>query len=274
MRLTDTHCHLDYEKFSPDRAEVLQRAWEAGLEKILIPGLNLESSHAALALAERDPRLFAAVGIHPSDALTWQENSLAALREMAQSNRVKAIGEIGLDYYWDDAPHPLQHSILQAQLQLAEELRLPVILHLREAADAPEGSCSQDLLAILRPWAQRLQAQNNPLAQRPGVFHSFSGSAEVARQALALGFYIGISGPITYKNAETKRQILANLPQEKILLETDSPFLAPTPQRGKRNEPAFVRHIADKIAEIHQQNPEETAAQTYQNAARLFAWEE
>ncbi len=273
MNLTDTHCHLDYEKFDADRAEVLSRAREAGLTRILVPGLELRSSRAAVKLAEDCPWVFAALGVHPSDALTWDPQTIPALRELAAlSQKVVAIGEIGLDYYWNHAPHSHQQKVLRQQLDLAAELELPVVIHLREAGDATDGPCSSDLLEILGEWVNRLRAQKNPLVERPGVLHSFSGSRQTAEKALALNFYIGITGPVTYKNAETKRQVVAGLPLDKILIETDAPFLAPVPQRGKRNEPAFVRHIADKIAEIHSRHPEEIAAITTANAERLFAW--
>jgi TatD DNase family protein len=146
------------------------------------------------------------------------------------------------------------------------------VLHLREAGDAPDGDCASDLLNVLEEWVGRLRMGQNPLAERPGVLHSFSGSHVTAEKAIQLNFYIGVTGPVTYKNAETKRQVLGALPLDRILIETDAPFLAPVPQRGKRNEPAFVRHIADKIAEIQSQNSEEIAAITTANAARLFSW--
>ncbi len=286
MNLTDTHCHLDFEKFDVDRPEVLQRAWKAGLTRILIPGLDLASSRSAVKLAESHPNLFAAIGVHPTEALKWNENSLSELRKLAASDdsrrraqsretlrpKIKAIGEIGLDYYWDAAPHDIQQEALKEQLNLAGELGLPVVLHLREAGDAPDGECAQDLLKILEEWVSRLQSSQNLLAERPGVLHSFSGNLATARKALQLNFYIGITGPLTYKNAESKRQLVKSLPLDKILLETDAPYLAPVPQRGRRNEPAFVRHIADKIAEIHSKHTEEIAALTTANAARLFAW--
>jgi TatD DNase family protein len=279
MNLTDTHCHLDFEKFEPDRPDVLTRAREAGLTRILIPGIDLPSSRRAVELAESDPLLFAAVGIHPTDALKvesqksdLQLSTLDELRILAQSPRVVAIGEIGLDYYWDSAPHDVQKDVLKEQLQLAGELQLPVVVHLREKGDAEEGDCASDLLQILEEWAKKLQGDKNPLAERPGVLHSFSGSKATALKALQLNFFIGFTGPITYKNAENKREVARSLPLERILIETDAPFLAPIPQRGKRNEPAFVTHIAGKIAEIHNITPQEAAAITANNARRLFLW--
>lgn len=287
MLLTDTHCHLDFEKFDADRPEVLQRAWEAGLTRILVPGLTLASSVSVVKLAESRPNLFAAIGIHPTEALTWNENSLDELRQLfmeSASNltgkqviapalqKIVAIGEIGLDYYWDAAPHDIQQRALKEQLNLAAELGLPVVLHLREAGDAPEGECASDLLNILEEWVNRLQSSQNRLAGRPGVLHSFSGNLATAEKALQLNFYIGITGPVTYKNAESKRQLVKALPLDKILIETDAPYLPPAPRRGQRNEPAFARYIADKIAEIHSRSTEEIAALTTASAARLFAW--
>jgi TatD DNase family protein len=272
LELTDTHCHLDFEKFDPDRPEVLTRARAVGVTRILIPGLDQASSLRAVKLAESEPILYAAVGFHPTDVGTWTCDSAPALAELAKNPRVVAIGEIGLDYYWDAAPQALQREVLQEQLDLAATLQLPVVIHMREKDDAPDGDCAADLIKILGEWVTRLRAEKNPLATRPGVLHSFSGSRQTAEKALDLQFYIGITGPVTYKNAETKRQVAAGLPLDKILLETDAPFLAPAPQRGKRNEPAFVYHIADKIAELHHQNPEEVAARTTANAVRLFAW--
>ncbi len=284
MALTDTHCHLDFEKFDVDRPEVLQRAWDAGLTRILIPGIDRASSLAAVKLAESHPNLFAAIGVHPTEAQTWETETKDALRALARPHpsagkkglggerKIVAIGEIGLDYYWDAAPHDVQQKALKEQLNLAAELELPVVIHLRETDDAPDGECASDLLTILEEWVNRLQRSQNPLAERPGVLHSFSGNLATATKALQFNFYIGITGPVTYKNAESKRQLVKALPLDKILIETDAPYLAPVPQRGRRNEPAFVRHIADKIAEIHSKSTEEIAALTTANAARLFAW--
>jgi TatD DNase family protein len=280
VNLTDTHCHLDLEQFDADRDEVLERAWAAGLTRILIPGLDLESSQRAVKLAGSHPNLFAAIGVHPNDSLKWDENSKDRLKQLfATSGRtttgrakIVAIGEIGLDYYWDDAPHDQQRMVLEEQLALAAELQLPVVLHMREANNILEGDCARDLLEILLKWAQSLLVDNNPLAERPGVLHSFSGSKSTAEKAVNLNFYIGITGPVTFKNAQARCELVETIPLERLLIETDAPFLAPVPQRGRRNEPAFVAHIADKIAEIHLRNPEEIAAFTTANAQRLFVW--
>lgn len=284
--LTDTHCHLDFNKFDDDRDAVIQRALEAGVERILIPAIELESCKAVIRLANSHPNLFAAVGFHPTELNGWNDDSIETLRGMIFPHPVSlsqrergwgegklvAIGEIGLDYYWQAAPREIQREALRAQLKLAAQTGLPVILHLREKDDALQGEAAADLLELLREWSAALQRENNPLAQRPGVLHSFSGSLETAQAALALGFFLGITGPVTYKNAEARREVVKSLPLERVLIETDSPFLAPVPQRGKRNEPAFVCAIADKIAEIHHLSPPELAAITSENARRLFGW--
>lgn len=270
--LTDTHCHLDLDKFDHDRQDVLSRAWEAGVNRILIPGVDLRSSGRALKVAESHPKLYAAIGVHPSDSLTWNGQTISALRELSRSQKVVAIGEIGLDYYWDSAPHDHQQKVLSEQLALAAELELPIAIHLREKEDKLEGDCACDLLQILKSWVGQLKSQNNPLAERPGVLHSFSSSYEVAKQAMDLGFYIGVTGPVTFNNAQTRQEIIAQLRLENILIETDAPYLSPVPRRGKRNEPANVVFIADKIAEIQLTTREQVAKITTANANRSFCW--
>jgi TatD DNase family protein len=273
--LTDTHCHLDFNKFDEDRDAVIQRALGAGVERLLIPALELKSSQAIIELADSHPNLFAAVGFHPTDLDGWDESSAENLRNLAQSaDKVIAIGEIGLDYYWVKEPEKQakQRHILKEQLRLAREAGLPVIIHMREANDAWFGPASVDLLEILTEWQGRLTAENHLLAEKPGVLHSYNGNLETAQKAIAHNFYIGVTGPVTYKNAEEKRQIIRQLPLERLLIETDAPFLTPVPHRGKRNEPAFVTHIADKIAEIHMTTREQIAAITSANANRLFGW--
>ena len=273
MQLTDTHCHLDMAQFDADRDEVLDRAWQAGLTRILVPGLSIESSRAAVRLAECHPQIVAAIGIHPNESLSWNSEAVGTLHEISLSREVVSIGEIGLDYYWDSTPHPLQQKALREQLSLAEELELPVVVHFREKGDAAIGACTSDLMLILEEWSAGLKRAGNSLAERPGVLHSFSGSLEMAQSAVDLGFSIGISGSITYKNAGLKLQILAAIPLTRILLETDAPFQAPVPHRGKRNEPACVRLIADKIALVHSCTSEQVANATSENARRLFAWD-
>jgi TatD DNase family protein len=193
---------------------------------------------------------------------------------LASHSKVVAVGEIGLDYYWvkEKEKREFQSAALKRQLAFAEDVNKPVVLHLREEKDAWFGEASAELLDILDEWHGGLTERHHPLARKPGVLHSFNGTIETARKALALNFYIGVTGPVTYKNADEKRRVVAQLPLERILIETDAPFLAPVPHRGARNEPAYVRHIADKIGEIHSKDPAEIAKVTTDNAARLFAW--
>lgn len=282
--LTDTHCHLDFNKFDDDRDAVIRRALEAGVGRILIPALELESCKAVIRLADSHPNLFAAVGFHPTELDGWNEESVENLRGMifphpppspsGRGDKIIAIGEIGLDYYWVKEPEKQarQRQVLKEQLRLAREAGLPVVIHMREAEDAWFGQASVDLLEILTEWQGGLAAEGHPLAKKPGVLHSFNGNLETAQKAIAHNFYIGVTGPVTYKNAEEKRQIIRQLPLERLLIETDAPFLTPVPHRGKRNEPAFVTHIADKIAEIHMTTREQVAQITSDNAKYLFGW--
>lgn len=262
--LVDTHCHLDFNAFDADREQVIARARDAGVEKIMDPGINLETSAAALRLAERYPEVFAAVGIHPNDALSMTQSAMDELRQMAQHPRVKAVGEIGLDYYRQHAPHDLQRRIFQEQLELAGELGLPVIIHNREADD--------DLLAALVQWQRALVESGSPLAAHPGVLHSFSSNHNFAARALDLGFMISFAGPITFNNAPALQQTAASLPPDKVLVETDAPFLAPHPHRGDRNEPAYVRLTAEKLAELQNVTSESAIQRVSSNALRLFNW--
>ncbi len=274
--LTDTHCHLDLEKFDPDREAVLSRAIQAGVGRILIPALTLTSSRSVVTLAVSHPVLYAAVGVHPTEALTWTVDTAEELRRLATaasgSSKIVAIGEIGLDYYWNTSPHDLQKKVLLEQLALAAELRLPVIIHFREKGDSLSGPCSTDLVTILRGWVSDLKAEGNPLAERPGVLHSFAGDLATAREAIDLGFFIGVSGPVTYEKTLPRQHLIASLPLNRLLTETDAPFQAPHPHRGKRNEPAFVSLIADKIGLLHSCPPEAAARATSENALRLFNW--
>lgn len=263
--LTDTHCHLNLDAFQETLEQTLERAWERGIERVLIPGTNVGTSRSAVALAERYENLYAAVGVHPGDASTWQPDTLAALRALAQHPKVAAVGEIGLDYYRDRSPRPLQRQVFQAQLALAGELGLPVVVHNRESME--------DMLDDLSTWQDGLEQSGSDLARRPGVLHSYDGTLEDARKAIAKGFYIGISGPVTYKNARDRQSLVSALPLEHLLVETDAPFLTPHPYRGHwPNEPAYVFFVAEKIADLHHLPIETVVQTTGENAAHLFNW--
>ena len=274
MQLTDTHCHLYWHKFDEDREAVIQRAIEAGVAKMLVPGTTLETSQQAIELAEKYEQVYAAVGVHPTDAETFSENILKELYTLAGHEKVVAIGEVGLDYYWvkESEKQQTQKRILNSQVQMAEALNKPLVIHLRESNDATQGPVFDDFFELINPWLEKWIRQNHVLASKPGVLHSFNGEQTLAHKALQAGFLLGVTGPVTYPKNESHRNMIQSLSLERLLIETDSPFLSPVPFRGKRNEPAFVHHIADKIAEIHSKSPAEIAEITTVNAARLFAW--
>jgi TatD DNase family protein len=274
MQLTDTHCHLYWDKFNEDRGEVIRRAIDAGVKRMLVPGTTLETSKQAVQLAETYEQVYAAAGIHPTDVEPVLENEIDVLYKLAEHKKVVAIGEIGLDYYWvkDPEKKKQQKRMLNSQVRMAEALNKPLVIHLREESDAVRGPVFDDFFELIEPWIKKWNHQKHPLGSNPGTLHSFNGNGPLASKGIELGFYLGVTGPVTYpKNAE-HRETIKNIPPERLLIETDSPFLTPVPFRGKRNEPAFVHHIADKIAEIHSKSPAEIAEITTANAARLFAW--
>jgi TatD DNase family protein len=260
--------------FDADRQAVLDRAGRAGVSRIVVPALNHASAYRVIELADSHENVFAAVGIHPTEAEGAGLRAASDWRDLAQRPKVVAVGEVGLDYYWvtDRKARAGQRAVLQQQLALAQQCHLPAILHLREEADAVGGPCSQDMLHLLRDWTRSLQNAGDGLASRPGVLHSFSSSLEVALEAIDLGFLIGFTGPVTFPKADARREVVRDLPLDRIVVETDAPFLAPVPHRGHRNEPAFVAHIADKIAEIQSRTVRDVYNATSANAARLFDW--
>jgi TatD DNase family protein len=266
MTLIDSHCHLDFKDFIADRSEVIQRALNSGVSTMLNPSTDIENSKQVSNFAEQYPEVYAAVGIHPNFSAEWNADNRIMVEQLAASDNVVAIGEIGLDYYWNKAPKGTQAEAFRGQLELAADLNLPVIIHNREAGD--------DVLAILLDWQASLERQNSPLAKRPGVLHSFSGDREMAMKAIAAGFFIGLTGPVTFKNTKPLQAIVEELPLDYLLIETDSPFLTPHPHRGQRNEPAKVKLVAEKIADLKHLPFEEIATATTANAKRLFRFGE
>lgn len=263
IQLTDTHCHLDFDVYDEDRELAVLRARDSGIDLIINPGIDIPSSRNAVDLSRQYPGLvFAAMGFHPNYANLWNEKSLEDLRTLAKDNKVKAIGEIGLDYYREHAAHETQKSVFLAQLDLARELELPLLIHNRDA--------DEDLIPILSHWYHNLPA-NSRLLRNPGVLHSFSSDLEVAELFIKMNFFIGITGPVTFKNAAQRKDIVAKLPLESLLLETDSPYLTPQPYRGRRNEPANIIYIAREIANLHSCSVEHVARVTTANARELFA---
>jgi TatD DNase family protein len=251
--LFDTHAHLHDPGFDADRDLVLARARAAGVARLVTIGADVASSEAAVALAARHPDVWAAVGIHPHDAATADDAALAKIAALLRAPRVVAVGEIGLDYFRDLAPRALQRAAFAAQLALAREAGKPVLLHCREA--------HADLLDILR-------ADGSPPAG--GIMHCFSGDADVARQALDLGLAVSIAGPVTYPNARRLAEVVRALPPERVVVETDCPYLPPQPWRGRRNEPAYLPVTASRVAELLGRPVETVAALTTETACRIF----
>lgn len=258
--LIDTHAHLDLAQFDADRAAVLARARAAGVAALVTVGIDLASSRRAVALAVADKAILASVGVHPHDASTLTGGVLGELRKLSEQPGVVAVGEIGLDYYRDRSPRDVQRRAFQAQLAWAAKLGKPVIIHDREA--------HADVLGMLSDWAGGLSG--GPLGGRLGVLHTFSGDLAMAERAITLGFYIGVSGPVTYESARQLARIVQAVPLERIVVETDCPFLPPHPHRGERNEPSYVRFVAERVAQIKGISFDDLAAVTTANARWLF----
>ena len=250
--LFDTHAHLNDPAFDPDREELMASFADAGVGLVMNAGCSLESSRDIVQMAEKYPWLYASVGSHPDSADEVNEAVLEEYRKLCkQSDKVKAIGEIGLDYYYEDIPREIQQRAFRMQMALAQELDMPVIIHERDAHN--------DGLAIIKEFPRV-----------KGVFHCYSGSAEMARQLVNLGWYIGFTGVLTFKNARKAVETAASIPLDRIVLETDCPFMAPEPYRGKRNHPGYLYRMAEKLAEIRGISVEEVHAATLENGKRLY----
>jgi TatD DNase family protein len=266
--LVDSHCHIDLQHFDADRAEVIARAQAAGVGAMVNPGIDLDQCRRAIQLSEQIDGLYIAVGIHPNSADSFAQETPDMLRQMATHHNVVAIGEIGLDFYWDTTPPDLQEQAFLRQLELAAELGLPVIIHSRDANAA--------VAEVLEEWVSSLAFRASPLAQRPfaGVLHAFSGDLVLAEAAYEWNFLIGLGGPITFRNAHTLRDLIPNLRLDRLMLETDAPYLAPHPFRGKRNEPAYLALVCEQLAQLYGVPPAEIAAQTTATAFRFYALED
>ncbi len=250
MDIVDSHAHLDFSQFDDDREAVIERARRAGVVAIVNIGTNLPSSRASVGLAEKYDFLYAAVGIHPHHAETAGRRALDALRALAHHPKVVAIGEIGLDYYRDYSPRPVQRQAFRKQLALAEEVRQPVVIHSRDA--------HTEVLAALQAW------------EGCGVLHTYSAGLERLDDALEMGFLVSLSGPVTYRNAQHLRDVARTVPLDRLMVETDCPYLTPERHRGSRNEPAYVRDVVEAIATARGEPMERVAKATTENAQRLF----
>lgn len=251
--LFDSHAHLDDGRFDKDREQVLEKAKQNGVSLIMNPGADFRTSVQAVELAAKYDMVYAAVGVHPHEAKSMDEMTLLLLKELAKKPKVMAIGEIGLDFHYDNSPRDVQREWFRKQIQLAREVNLPIIVHDREAND--------EVMRILK---------EEKAFDVGVVMHCYSGSGELARQYAKLGAYISIAGPVTYNNARKTVEVVEKIPLGHLLIETDSPYLTPVPHRGKRNEPSMVRHVAEKIAEIKGISFEEVAEKTMENTKRFF----
>lgn len=259
MELFDSHCHLDDEKFDTDREEVIKQIFESGVTKLISAGYSLKASIKALELAKKYPQIYTVSGISPNDISKNVENiesEIKQIEELAKNEEVVAIGEIGLDYYWNKENKDLQQFAFIKQIELANKLNLPIVIHTREAV--------MDTLDILK---------KHPVNKK-GVFHCCPLNSELIKEALKLGFYISFAGPITYKNSKNADEVINLIPDDRMLIETDSPYLSPEPNRGKRNDPTNIKYIAKKIADVKGYSIEEVASITYKNTCEIFEIEE
>lgn len=251
--LFDSHAHLNAEQFDEDREEVLARAREMGVSRILNIGFNRETIPTSLQLAEKYDYIYSSVGWHPVDAKDYTEADYEWLKSLTNHPKVVAIGEIGLDYYWDTSPKDVQQQVFREQIRLAKEVNLPIIIHNRDA--------HEDVLKILK---------EEHAYEVGGIMHAFSGSVEMAKACIDMNFYISFGGPVTFKNARKPKEVAQVVPLDRLLIETDCPYLTPHPFRGKRNESGYVRYVAEVLAELRGMTTEEIAHITYQNATKIL----
>ena len=249
----DTHAHYDDEAFAEDRESLFDQMKEAGIEFVVNIGANMASSRETQAMCEKYPFMYGSVGVHPSDSQEINDTTLKELKELAMKDKIVAIGEIGLDYYWPEPAHEIQKPALEAQIALAKEVNLPIVVHSRDAAKD-----TQDMLSALKA------------GECGGVIHCFSYGKEMAREFLNMGFYIGVGGVVTFKNAKKLKEVVEYTPMDRILLETDCPYLAPTPYRGKRNSSLYLPYVAEEIAQIKGISYEEVLAVTMENAKKMY----
>lgn len=251
--LFDTHVHLNAEQFEDDLSEVIERATQAGVERMVVVGFDRSTIQKALELVEAYDFIYASVGWHPVDAIDMTDEDLRWIEELSSHPKVVALGEMGLDYYWDKSPKDIQQDVFRKQIRLAKKVKLPIIIHNREA--------TADLVTILK---------EEGADEVGGIMHCFSGSVEIAKECMEMNFYISLGGPVTFKNAKKPKEVAKEIPLDKLLIETDCPYLAPHPYRGKRNEPAYVKLVAEQIAELKGISLADVAKKTTENAKKIF----
>jgi TatD DNase family protein len=268
----DTHCHLDLHQFDADREAVIERAAAAGVQVIINPAIDLASCARVLALTDRFAGVYAALGVHPNDCGDFTEDTVKALRELAQHPKVVAIGEIGLDHYWNRVGHDQQQRALRSQLALAAELGLPVILHSRNGqgpAPPDASSCTAGLLWEIEQWVRQIPTQP-AVTGIVGVWHAFSGTLDEAQRAYETGLVLGLGGPVTFQNARGLHALVPQLRRDRLVLETDAPYLAPHPHRGQRNEPAYVPLIVQSLARLFETTVDTVVQQTEATTRQCF----
>jgi TatD DNase family protein len=251
--LFDTHAHLNAIQYEEDIVEVIQRAQAENVTNIVVVGFDTDTIKKAMELIDQYDMIYAAVGWHPVDAIDMKDEDLEWIKELAQHPKVVALGEMGLDYHWDKSPKDIQKDIFRRQIRLAKELQLPIIIHNRDA--------TEDVVNILK---------EENASEVGGIMHCFTGSLEVAKQCMDMNFYISFGGPVTFKNAKKPKEVALEIPLERLLIETDCPYLTPHPFRGKRNEPSYVKYVAEQIAELKGLSFDEIAKITSDNAKKLF----
>lgn len=251
--LFDTHVHLNARQFEEDREEVIQRAKEEGVEYMVVVGFDRETIPLAIEIAESHNNIYAAVGWHPVDAIDMEDTDLDWIEELSSHPKVVALGEMGLDYHWDKSPADVQKEVFRKQIQLAKKVNMPIIIHNREA--------TQDIVDILK---------EEKAEEVGGIMHCYSGSVEIAEACVKMNFMISLGGPVTFKNAKRPKEVAEAIDLDHLLVETDCPFLAPHPNRGKRNEPAYVKLVAEQIAELKGVSLEEVSEKTTRNALKFF----
>lgn len=251
--LFDTHAHLNAEQYNEDLEQVIERAKSEKVEKIVVVGFDRPTITRAMELIEEHDFIYAAIGWHPVDAIDMTDEDLAWIKTLSQHEKVVAIGEMGLDYYWDKSPKDVQIEAFRRQIALAKEVNLPIIIHNRDA--------TEDVVTILR---------EEGAAEVGGIMHCFTGSLEIAKVCMDMNFYISFGGPVTFKNAKKTKEVVKEIPSDRLLIETDCPYLTPAPFRGKRNEPSYVKYIAEQIAELREISFEELAELTTENAKKVF----